>query len=246
MHQLGAIDWIVDLDVNLQGPTGQKADRLDTSLKARRHKPTLESIESVGLCHRGRKLIYYLNLQSDLSFVSSYPTLHIILCLTQSPFSWRNTIFLTLYRFLDAVPFSWRSTVFLTQSPFSLRHAVALFFMPCSRPFLYAMQSPFSLCHAVALFFMPCSRPFLQAVAQSFQLPSSAVARPLPPYSISVHSDWCWRHWGSGAFAHALAVCSLRCSLVARLSSSPIFSTPQLIHGATLPVFMSRLRHNWK
>ena len=49
--------WIWIWMIICKAPTGQYADGLETSLRARRHQPTLEAIQGVGLCHRGRKLI---------------------------------------------------------------------------------------------------------------------------------------------------------------------------------------------
>ena len=40
-----------------KAPTGQYADRLDISLRARRHKPTLEDVQEVAICYSGWKLI---------------------------------------------------------------------------------------------------------------------------------------------------------------------------------------------
>ena len=40
-----------------KAPTGQYADRLHISLRARRHKLALELVQGASLCHNGRKLI---------------------------------------------------------------------------------------------------------------------------------------------------------------------------------------------
>ena len=37
-----------------KAPTGQHVYRFDISLRVRRHKPTIEDVQGVGLCHSGR------------------------------------------------------------------------------------------------------------------------------------------------------------------------------------------------